>query len=200
MSVRAPRWLFLLALFALPRSAHAYLPNEGLAFEAHKGFFAETDVGTMLSVGGRDGYSNAELYMQLGIGVDLGTHLEAGALLGLGTSSVNCFAQGSAVSGTCTAADSFTIATVDGFLTYLVPLKRRLFLTPKLLAGYANLNPSPVSQAHPIYAAANVGAGVGIEYAASLEHFSVGADVLFRYALGADVSTIALLARVKYTF
>lgn len=196
MSARA-----CLLLAFLPVVAAAYTPNEGVEFELHKGFFAETDIGTMFSVGGRDAYSNTESFIQLGVGVDIGSHFEVGALFGLGTSNVNCFAQGSAVLGTCTAADSFTVAMLDGFVTYLVPLQPRLWLTPKLLAGYTNLDPNPVVvDSHAVYTAANVGVGVGIEYATSLEHFNVGVDVTGRYVLSANVPTIAILPRIKYTF
>jgi hypothetical protein len=193
------RALVLMAL--LPSAALAYLPNEGVELTVHKGFFTEADVGAMLTVGGGDSYSNAQSFIQLAIGVDLSRHVELGLQVGLGSSNVNCFAQGSAVAGTCTAADSFTMLMADGFGAYLVPLAPRLWLTPRLMAGYTNLDPNPVTAGgHAVYQAFNLGAGVGVEYATSLEHFSVGAEVSARYVFGANIPAIAIAPRVKYTF
>ena len=48
--------------------------------------------------------------------------------------------------------------------------------------------------------APNAGVGVGLEYATSFDHFSVGADFLARYIIGPNIPTFALFPRVKYTF
>jgi hypothetical protein len=190
----------ILAVLLLPLAASAYTPNEGVPFTLHRGLFAETALGALFTVGGRDGYSNAQSFVQLGLGVDITERWEVGALLGVGASDVNCFAQGSAVNGTCTAPGSFTVAMGDGFLGYLAELRPRLFLTPKLFAGYTNLGPHPLNGALASYSAFNAGLGLGVEYATSLEHLSVGIDVMGRYVFNAKVPAIALFPRLKYTF
>ena len=190
-----------LTLALMPVAASASLPNEGVAYQVKRGFFAETDVGALMSLGGRDGYSNTESFVQLGLGVDIGSRFEVGALFGLGASNVNCFAQGSATSASCTGADSFTLGMLDGFVGFLVPLNERLHLTPKLLAGYTSLQPNPLTlSGKTVYSAPNVGAAFGIEYATSLPHFSIGAEVALRYVLQVRVPTLALFPRIKYTF
>jgi hypothetical protein len=53
---------------------------------------------------------------------------------------------------------------------------------------------------HALHSGANVGGGIGLEYATAMEHFSIGADLVFRYVLNARIPTLALFPRVKYTF
>jgi len=41
---------------------------------------------------------------------------------------------------------------------------------------------------------------VGVEYATSMDHFSVGADVMSRFILGPNILSFAIYPRIKYTF
>ena len=84
------RLALLLAL--VPGLALAAIPAEGVALKVRRGLFTETDIGAMMTFGGSDHYSNAQTYLQLGVGYDLGEHLELVAQFGLGTSAANCFA------------------------------------------------------------------------------------------------------------
>ncbi len=43
-------------------------PPEGVALHVRRGFFTETDIGVFFTVGGNNRYSNAETYLQLGVG------------------------------------------------------------------------------------------------------------------------------------
>jgi hypothetical protein len=177
-------------------------PAEGVPLEVRRGFFTETDLGLFSTVGGADGYSNAESYLQLGVGYDFRSGLELGAAFGLGSSGANCLSARDAL-GVCDTPDSFTASFLDLSVGYLHRLQGRLFLVPRLAAGYTRIDPSPRVNAsgEPTRASGlNLGAGVGVEYATAMDHFSIGADLMFRYVLGVRVATLALYPRVKYTF
>ena len=190
----------VLAALCMSGLAAAATPSEGVEQSLHRGFWAETDLGAFFTVGGHDRYSNAQTYLQLGVGDDVGEHLEVGVQFGLGASNANCFSAGNALNGTCSQSDNFTMTFVDLSATYLVALSARLYLTPMVLAGYTNLDPAPIATSLASVQAANVGAGVGIEYATPLDHFSLGVDVTLRYVLSVNIPGVAVFPRVKYTF
>jgi hypothetical protein len=183
-----------------PGLAFAAAPPEGVQQTVRRGLFTEANIGAMTTLGGRDRYSNVQTYLQLGIGYDLGPHLELAAQFGLGTSAANCFAVRE--SGQCSLADSFTIGFANLTGAYLLRVAERLYLTPQLTAGYSALDPAPVlsSEGRPIRSAANVGGGLGVEYATQLDHFSIGADVISRFILRTGIVSLAIFPRLKYTF
>ncbi|MBJ6762898.1 adventurous gliding motility protein CglE [Myxococcaceae bacterium JPH2] len=194
----------LLAALALSVPALAETPPEGVEFKPRRGFFTETDVGVFFTVGGENSYSNAQSYLQLGIGYDLTERLSLGAHFGLGSSAANCFAGFLPNSDICSLSDNFTVTFGDLTAAYHLRLANRFYLTPKIAAGYTRLDPSPVDSdgGDPGRAtnAFNAGAGVGLEYATSFDHFSVGADLMGRYIFGPNIMTFAVFPRVKYTF
>lgn len=184
----------------LPGLAMAAAPPEGVPLQIRRGFFTETDVGVFFTVGGNDRYSNAETYLQLGLGYDVTPNIEIGVHFGVGTSAANCF-SGRTAQG-CPLAQDFTVGFVNATIAYLARLAERFYLAPKLTGGYTRLDPAPAlnGAGKPITSAPNFGAGLGIEYATSLDHFTIGADVLGRWIVGPNVFGLALIPRVKYTF
>jgi hypothetical protein len=179
-------------------SAAMETPPQGMPLEVRRGFFTETDIGAFFTLGGDNRYSNAQTYLQLGVGYDLTDRLELGVHFGLGSNAYNCF---TGRGGTC-LSDSFTLAFGEGTLAYRFELAERLYLAPKVAAGYASLDPAPVRLANGrvVKNAPLGGVGVGIEYATPMDHFSVGLDGLFRYVIGPNIPAIAIYPRVKYTF
>lgn len=193
----------LVAALALSPSAFAATPPEGVEFKPRRGFFTETDVGVFFTLGGENAYSNAQSYLQLGVGYDLTEKISLGVHFGLGASAANCFAGYLPDSDICALSDNFTVAFGDVTAAYHVRLSDRFFLTPKVAAGYTRLDPAPVDGgADPTRSihAPNAGVGIGVEYATMMDHFSVGADFLARYVVGPNIPTFALFPRVKYTF
>ncbi len=81
-------------------------------------------------------------------------------------------------------------------------MTERFHLAPKLTGGYTQLDPAPAlnGSGKPITSAANVGGGVGIEYVTGMDHFTIGADVLARWIVAPNISSIAVFPRLKYTF
>lgn len=197
------RKVLLTAVLALlPAAASAATPPEGVPLEVRRGFFTEADIGAFFTLGGENVYSNAQTYLQLGVGYDVTERVSLGVHFGLGASAANCFAGYEPGTNVCGLSDSFTVMFADVTAGYLVPLATRFYLVPKLAAGLSRLDPAPVGNGDPGRAltAPNAGVGVGVEYATSMAHFSVGADVMARYLIGPNIPTFAIFPRVKYTF
>ncbi len=200
--MKKSQWIAALALLSSP--VLAATPPEGVPFQPRRGFFTETDIGVFFTVGGENVYSNAQTYLQLGVGYDLTEKLSLGAHFGLGSSAQNCFAGYLPGTETCALSDNFTMAFLNVTAAYHVRVLERLYLTPKVVAGYTRLDPAPVNpgEGDPARAisAPNAGLGFGVEYATGMDHFSVGADLLARYIIGPDITSFAIFPKVKYTF
>jgi hypothetical protein len=191
-----------LAVLLLASSAWA-IPPEGYELKVRRGFFTETDIGAFMTVGGDDQYSNIQTYLQLGIGYDILDALELGLHVGIGSNAANCFSGTKAPGAACPVADNFTLTFLDATIAYLIRVGPRLYLAPKIAGGYTLLDPPPVTDnaGAPIGAGPNVGAGVGIEYATHMDHFSIGLDVFWRMVLaGPGIQSFQIFPRVKYTF
>jgi hypothetical protein len=193
--------ILLVAVLVAPSLALAATPSEGVALVVRRGFFTETDVGGFMTVGGDNTYSNLQTYLQLGVGYDVSQTIELGVHFGMGSNAANCF-NGLKATGECTATDNFTVTFADVTAAYLFKLADRFYLDPKLAVGYTLLDPAPVitQGGDPINAGVNVGLGVGVEYATSMDHFSIGLDVLARYVIGPNIISLQFFPRVKYTF
>jgi hypothetical protein len=198
--MRKPLLVAVLAL--LPTPVLAATPPEGVPLEVRRGFFTEADIGMFFTLGGENIYSNAQSYLQLGVGYDLTDKLSLGVHFGLGASAANCFAGYLPGSDVCRMSDNFTVSFGDVTAAYMVPLAERLYLMPKVAAGLTRMDPAPVGSGDPglPMTAPNAGLGIGIEYATPMDHFSVGVDFMARYIIGPNISTFALFPRVKYTF
>ena len=193
--------ILLVAVLVAPSLASAATPSEGVSLVVRRGFFTETDVGGFMTVGGDNAYSNLQTYLQLGVGYDVSQTIELGAHFGMGSNAANCF-NGLKKTGECTATDNFTVTFIDLTAAYLFKLADRFYLDPKLAVGYTLLDPAPVvpQDGEPINKGINVGVGVGLEYATSMDHFSIGLDVLARYVIGPNIISLQFFPRVKYTF
>jgi hypothetical protein len=194
MKQRAFRTAVLVLGLGLSGTAAAVAPH-GVPLQDRRGFYTETDIGAFFTVGGNDYYSNAQSYLQLGVGVDVLDHFSLAAHVGFGASAFNCFAG--RVGELCAQTDAFTLTFFDLQLAYLHPLGERFYLTPKVLAGQTLLDPAPVGQ---VTQGLNAGVGIGLEYATSMDHFSVGLDVVGRYVFRANIPAFSIFPRVKYTF
>ncbi|MBS2030857.1 MAG: adventurous gliding motility protein CglE [Deltaproteobacteria bacterium] len=216
--------LLAIATFALPALAGAATPQVGVEQKLRRGFFTETDLGTYFDVGGGTA-SNAQAYMQLGVGYDITDRFTLSLQFGLGASSGVCLAH-VANDGTCGITDaSGNITTVtdasgvpqkqvlpDNFsntfyqlnVSYRLPLAERLGLVGGVVAGYQKLDPAPLFQnddpTTPISGGFMAGVDLSLEYATNMDHFFVGLDVVPRYLFGPNLFSMAIFPRVKYTF
>lgn len=206
--------LFGLMMMMVPAAASAATPSEGVALKVRRGFYTDVDVGAFFTLGGKDAYSNAQTYIQLGAGYDVTENISVSANFGIGASAANCFGDRNPA-GLCIApgqtdpntkkpyevSDNFTVTFLNVNASYLHKLADRLYLTPKVALGYTLLGPEPTRQnGQPVTSGINAGAGVGIEYATSMDHFSVGADAMVRFIVGPNITSVAIYPRIKYTF
>lgn len=202
---------FVVAIaLVLPALASAATPSEGVELKVRRGFFTETDIGVFFTLGGQNQYSNAQTYLQLGVGYDVSENIEIGAHFGIGSNAQNCFAVTEPGlpceirEGTVRTPfpDNFTVTFLDVTAAYLFKLADRFYLAPKLAAGYTLLEPAPLASGDGtlVNSGPNAGLGLGVEYATYMDHFSIGADVMVRYIIGPNIPTIAIFPRVKYTF
>lgn len=203
--------LVVLSLIFAVGAAEAATPSEGVALKVRRGFFTETDIGVFFTLGGQNAYSNAQTYLQLGVGYDITENIELGAHFGIGSNAQNCFAVTDPSAGSCSIRagnvtkvfpDNFTLTYLDGSAAYLFRLADRFYIAPKLVGGYTLLDPAPLQndQGTNVNSGFNVGGGIGIEYATYMDHFTIGADATVRYVIGPNIPTIAIFPRVKYTF
>lgn len=203
--------LVLGCLFA-PLTALAAEPSEGVELKVRRGFFTETDIGGFLTVGGDNDYSNVQTYLQLGVGYDVSDKFELGVHVGIGSNAANCWSGLKTNGIDCIETDNFTVTFLDATAAYLLELAPRFYLAPKFAAGYTLLDPAPLYSpatgpdgkrkdgATAINGGVNLGGGLGVEYATSMDHFTIGVDVLYRFILGPNMHSLQFFPRVKYTF
>src|ERR1700677_50075 len=100
MTHRAVMTALVASLVAASAPAFAATPQEGVEQEIRRGLYTETDLGTYFDFKGNT-VSNAEAYLQLGIGYDLTSHISLSFVFGLGASAGLCLGQIDPTSGNC---------------------------------------------------------------------------------------------------
>lgn len=204
------RKLAFLSLLVVPLFAQGAEPTEGVPLKVRRGFFTETNVGGLVNLGGADGYSNLQTYLQLGVGYNIGQSVELGVHVGIGANAQNCYGQHPpnkpevcvGQDGKVPLTDNFTMFFIDATAAYLFQVYERLYVAPKLMVGYTLLDPAPAERADGtlVSGALNLGLAVGLEYATNMDHFSIGLDVATRMILGPNIISLQFFPRVKYTF
>jgi hypothetical protein len=189
--------------------ASAATPAEGVPLKVRRGFFTETDLfWGFLTLGGQDGYSNLQVYLQLGIGYDITENLEIGLHVGIGANAANCWgdtrnAKGDCLSNNTNVSDNFTVTFIDLSFAYLFRVAERVYVAPKIIGGWTLLDPPPALAANGngINNAPNIGLAVGVEYATNMDHFTIGFDwVIGRFIIGPNIYSMQFFPRIKYTF
>ena len=201
----------------LPVVASAATPPEGVPLKVRRGFFTETDIGGFLTLGGQDGFSNLQVYLQLGVGYDITENFEIGLHVGIGANAANCWSgfertkggTGDCVSGatgmgttTSSVSDNFTVTFIDLSFAYLFRIVERLYIAPKVMGGFTLLDPAPAigGTGDAITKAGNFGFGASIEYATNMDHFTIGLDITARVIVPSLIFSLQFFPRVKYTF
>jgi len=190
---------------ATPRSP---FPSNGVEQAPRRGTFAEASVGLLTVMGGSRMFSNAQPYLGVAFGRDIGAAAAIFASIGYGAASDSCFDR--APRGECLAADSFGATFVEVGGSYRFALAPRLSWSLKAAAGMTILSPGPFTDAgggvpdHLI--APHAGGGVGLEYATH-DHFAVALETMMRYALvshatggHSGIASLAIVPRIRYVF
>lgn len=193
--------LVALLTLTLTTAAVAATPSEGVPLQVRRGFFTETDIGGFFTLGGDDGYSNLQTYLQLGAGYQLTIGngmglIPIGLHVGIGANAQNCW-SGRRNDGTCQLSDNFTLIFVSASGGYLHRVIERLYVGGKVLAGWTFLDPAPVTD---VTGGVNAGLAASIEYATNMDHFSIGLDIAFRLVIGPNIPSLGFYPRVQYTF
>jgi len=199
----------LIGLSLVSSSAFAATPSQGVPLQVRRGFFTETDVGGFFTVGGDNGYSNGQAYVQLGLGYQLTINEGKGLIpigfhVGIGSNAQNCWA-GLKADGSCSQSDNFTLTMLNLTGGYLHMVVERFYIGGKLIGGVTLLDPRPIPDAADptntgLLVAPNFGAAFSVEYATNMDHFSIGADIAYRLVIGPNINALGAYLRVQYTF
>ena len=191
----------------------AAVPANGVDEPPRRGTYAEMSLGVFTAMGGSAPLSNAQPYIGMTLGHEIGEQATVFASLGIGAASASCYDL-QQPAGNCLAADSFGATFVEAGASYGVPAGLRTLLGLKIVAGFTDLSPGPVRSAKTVpdhLPGFHVGAGLALDYDTHLDHFAVGIDALFRYTIakytsdsGAGSSlglpSLAVMPRIRYVF
>ena len=163
----------------------------------------------IFSAGGDNGVSNAQVYLQMGLGYQLTINdgrglIPIGVHVGIGANAGNCW-SGVNAAGNCLLTDNFTMTFANVSAGYLHEVAERFYVGIKALGGVALLDPRPTPEAADPLATGlsikpNFGGVVSIEYATNMDHFSVGLDISYRLIVGPNINALMFYPRVQYTF
>jgi hypothetical protein len=184
------------------------VPSTGVEEAPRRGTFAEASVGVFTVMGGSRTFSNAQPYLGITVGRDLGAAASIFASVGYGASYDSCFQRSQ--QGNCLASDSFGATFVELGGSYWMALAPRLLLSGKALLGVTMFSPGPFTNdtgsVPDQVIAPHAGAGVGLEYQTH-SHFTLGLDTIVRYSLVSrpaegktGIASLAVLPRVRYVF
>ena len=195
---------------ARPAPARTAVASNGVDPAPRRGTFAEASVGVFTTLGGSRRFSNAQPWLGLTLGRDLGSAASIFASLGVGASSNSCFQS---AQGACLAADSFGATFLEAGGSYGVWFAPRLLLSGKVMGGMTVFSPGPFTRNDGTTVpdrviAPHAGVGLALEYQTRLDHFGVGLDTAVRYSLpkradGAGqggIASLAVVPRIRYVF
>ncbi|HWE22970.1 MAG TPA: adventurous gliding motility protein CglE [Myxococcales bacterium] len=184
------------------------VPSTGVEEPPRRGTFAEAAVGVFTAMGGSRTFSNAQPYLGLTFGRDLGRAASLFLSVGYGAASNSCFQR--SPQGDCLASDSFGATFLEIGGSYGAAVAPRLLVTGRALVGATVFSPAPFTNESTgvpdQLIAPHAGGGVGLEYQTHLSHFVVGLDGIVRYSLVSrpdgktGIASLAILPRVKYVF
>jgi hypothetical protein len=180
------------------------VPVAGVDDAPHRGTYVEAALGVFTAMGGSRRFSSGQPYLGMTVGRDLGARASLFASLGVGSASASCYQQGAG--GECLGADSFGATFLELGASYGMPLLPRTLLSLKLLGGYTDLSPGPVSSNGAIpnhLGGFHAGAGVSFDYDTRLDHFTVGLEAVFRETFARSdlkLASLAVMPRIRYVF
>jgi hypothetical protein len=204
----------LLGAFSLPAIAASAVPGSGIDEPPRRGTYVETSLGIFTALGGNVQFSNAQPYLGMTLGREIGDQATVFASFGIAGVSASCY-QSDAKGPLCPPApDSFGTIFIEGGASYGLPVALRTLVSLKMLGGFTDLSPGPVwsnGSAPNHMPGFHFGAGIALDYDTHLDHFAVGIDALVRYTLarytltGGNSQTLglpslAVMPRIRYVF
>ena len=197
----------------LAAASVAAIPANGVDEPPRRGAFTEVSLGIFTAMGGSRPFSNAQPYIGMTVGHQVGAAAAVFGTFGIGAASASCY-EVDPRSGDCLAADSFGAFFVEGGASYGVPVALRSLLSVKVVGGFTDLSPGPVRNGAGVpdhLPGFHLGAGAAFDYDTHLDHFAVGFDAIVRYTLakytpqGGSSQTfrlpsLAVMPRIRYVF
>lgn len=192
--------------------AAAAVPANGVNEAPRRGTFVETSLGIFTAMGGSPALSNAQPYLGMTLGRQVGEQAAVFASLGIGAASASCFQIDP--QGNCLAADSFGATFVEAGASYGFAVGLRSLLSLKVVGGFTDLSPGPVRNGSSVpdhLPGFHLGGGASLDYDTHLDHFAVGLDALVRYSLARytpaggssqtlGLPSLAVMPRIRYVF
>lgn len=202
--------LGVLLVLAVPAAAEpldlSSVSSTGSPEPIRTGFYAETALGSFMTLGGADGYSNMEAFLSLGVGYDFVREFSVGLQFQLAPSAGDCYGPSDSYCGaSAQGSATFTMAAIDTIVTYRLPISERLFIPFRLFGGVANLSPLPRNDLGAAAGAGGIwvptgGLATGVEYATRFDHFTVGIEASGRFVPALNMTALAFYPRIRYTF
>jgi hypothetical protein len=184
----------------------AAVPVNGVDEPPRRVVFVETALGVFTTFGGSAKVANAQPYLSMTVGSEVGEHGALFASLGIGASAASCFST--TATGDCAAADSFGATFVELGGSYGLGIALRTLLSLKLVAGMTDLSPGPVRKDNNVpdhLLGYHFGGGLSLDYDTHLDHFAVGLDALVRRTMvkadsSVGITSLAVMPRIRYVF
>lgn len=187
-------------------------PQNGTVFQPRKGFYVESQVGVFTAFGGAFGgsraYSNAQPFLALSVGMDIGAvkGLSGFLSVGHGFNSGACLDFDEVVGcslypgqSPAISPDSFSVIPVELGARYaFAEVLPRLTLNATVVAGYTLLTPQVKANAPG--GSAHAGVGFGVDYATRFSGLSVGAELLVRSAFAPLIPSFTAYPRLRFVF
>jgi hypothetical protein len=206
----------LLASASLPAVAASAsaLPANGIDEPPRRGTYVETSLGIFTAMSGSVPFSNAQPYLGMTLGREIGDQAAVFASLAIAGVSASCY-DSSAGKPLCPPApDSFGTIFAEAGASYGFPVALRTLLSLKVVGGFTDLSPGPVWSSGSVpnhLPGFHFGAGFALDYDTHLEHFAVGIDGIVRYTLARytpasgnsqtlGIPSLAVMPRIRYVF
>jgi hypothetical protein len=199
--------LIAAAAEAQPGRTVETVPANGVDEAPRRGTFVESSLGVFSTFGGSASASNAQPYLGMTLGREIGERAAIFVSLGIGASAASCFTTTNA-RGDCSAADSFGATFVELGGSYGLGVALRTLLSLKVVVGLSDLSPGPVQKNGSVpdhLLGYHVGGGLSLDYDTHLDHFAVGLDAIVRRSMASGdaslaIMSLAVMPRIRYVF
>jgi hypothetical protein len=172
-------------------------------FELQRGFYLSSDLGVFMTFGGTRSYSNAQPFLSLKAGFDIGDYVSVQAALSAGYSSGNPISKNDLPGAGGREVVSFSLFNAGAEVVAAVRPTERFAIEPKVGGGITMLSPEPTD---PADIDASVGSmlphvsgGLDFKYLTLLTDFSAGVSLTGYIILGPNIPAGAAAFVVRYT-
>lgn len=173
-------------------------------FELQRGFYLSSDLGVFMTFGGTQSHSNAQPFLSVKAGFDIGDDLSVQVALSAGYSSGNPISENDLPGAGGREVAAFGLFNAGAELVAAIRPRERLAIEPKIGGGLTVLSPVPtdpsnidasVGPTHP-----HISGGVDLKYLTLLTDFTAGVSLTGYFIVGPNIRAGAAAFDVRYTF